>query len=437
MKKLLRPSRRSLLLSSAALAAAGVPTVGYGAAQRPKNLVVLFADGGWDTTFSIDPKPVDSGVEGPWVDNMGRDPDDRERQQVVNGIPLQLNDHKRPAVTSFYETWGDRACVINGISTGSIVHQPARIRMLTGTTRPTSPDFATIVGVERGRRDDLPLASVDFTGRSYTGRFAAKTGRIGHSAQLKALLDPATTFRAPPGATFSYPVFAPTAEEDALILEHLHRRIKHVQRDVGRYARNEQLLGDMVEAYERRRRLMEGASVLTEPLRLGQKPSLDSQAALAVQLLQSRLCHTVFIGEDGPLWDTHDANQLQHERYQLYYRAANILMQGLLDAGLLDDTLVVLMSEMTRTPKRNWKTGKDHWSHTSIVLVGAGVQGGKTVGKSNDFLESVEVDLETGEPRSDGLINKYDNVVAGILAHMGVDPDPYLPGVLPFTAASA
>lgn len=436
MKKLADPSRRSLLLSTAALGALGVPRSSRAASSAPDNLVVLFADGGWDTTFSVDPKPIDSGVEGPWVDNVGRNPNDREYQATIRGIPLQLNDHKRPAVTSFFETWGSRACVVNGIWTGSIVHQPARIRMLTGTTRATSPDFATIVGVERGARDDLPLASVDFTGRGYTGPFAAKTGRIGHSAQLKALLDPATTFRAPPGSGLEYPLFAPTVEEEAAIRDHLEARIRQVKRQVGRHPRNRQLLADMVEAYDRRQRLMEGAQVLTEPLKLGTKPSLDSQAELAVSLLESRLCHTVLIGEDGPLWDTHDANHLQHDRYQLFYRAANILLEGLRVSGLLERTLVVLLSEMTRTPRRNWKTGKDHWSHTSIVLVGAGVSGGRVVGQSNDFLESQPVDLQTGAARPDGRLAKYDNVVAGILMHMGIDPESYLPGVPPFTAAS-
>lgn len=434
-------SRRSFLASSTALGALGLhPRAGAASGGVPTKLVVMFADGGWDTTFSIDPKAPDGPAEGPWVDPTGQSRDDREIQRVIHGIPLQLNNHKRTAVTRFYETFGDQCCVINGIWTGSIVHQPARIRMLTGTTRPSSPDFATIVGVERGVSADLPLASVDFSGLGYTGQFASKTGRIGHSAQLKALLDPGTAFPAPPNSGLTYPLFTPSEREEEAVERFLKKRVRRVRREVGGQDHNDQLLDDLLEAASRRRRLLQDADVLTEALSLGSKPSLALQAELAVDLLETELCHTVIIGEDGPLWDTHDANVLQHERYQLFYAAASRLIEGLRLTGQLEHTLVVLMSEMTRTPKRNFKTGKDHWSHTSIVLVGAGVAGGRTVGQSNALLESMPIDLATGAPVPEsegGVLNKYDNVVAGILAHMGVDPEAYLPGVPPFTGATA
>ena len=48
-----------------------------------------------------------------------------------------------------------------------------------------------------------------------------------------------------------------------------------------------------------------------------------------------------------------------------------------LDArGLLDETLVVTMGEMGRTPKVNAKGGRDHWTYCySVLLAGAGSRG--------------------------------------------------------------
>ena len=131
----MRPTRRDLLLSGAAASLLPARALGAGAnAGRAEHLVVLFANGGWDVTFSIDPKPrVDGGpVDGPWLDES-QNPADREEPRVLKGIPVQCNDYKRPAVTAFFEKFGDRACVVNGIWTGTIVHQPSRIRILTGT----------------------------------------------------------------------------------------------------------------------------------------------------------------------------------------------------------------------------------------------------------------------------------------------------------------
>jgi uncharacterized protein (DUF1501 family) len=56
-----------------------------------------------------------------------------------------------------------------------------------------------------------------------------------------------------------------------------------------------------------------------------------------------------------------------------------------LDArGLLDETLVVTMGEMGRTPKINAKGGRDHWTYCySVLLAGAGIRGGIAYGASD------------------------------------------------------
>jgi uncharacterized protein (DUF1501 family) len=52
--------------------------------------------------------------------------------------------------------------------------------------------------------------------------------------------------------------------------------------------------------------------------------------------------------------------------------------------GLLDDTLVVWMSDMGRTPRINREAGRDHWSFCySILLAGAGIRGGRVYGSSD------------------------------------------------------
>ena len=56
-----------------------------------------------------------------------------------------------------------------------------------------------------------------------------------------------------------------------------------------------------------------------------------------------------------------------------------------LDArGLLNETLVVVMSEMGRTPRINANGGRDHWTHCySVLFAGAGIRGGSVFGESD------------------------------------------------------
>jgi uncharacterized protein (DUF1501 family) len=63
------------------------------------------------------------------------------------------------------------------------------------------------------------------------------------------------------------------------------------------------------------------------------------------------------------------------------------LLDDLQSRGLLDETLVVAVGEMGRTPKfenRGQQDGRDHWSYCfPCVLAGAGIRGGITFGKSD------------------------------------------------------
>ncbi len=63
------------------------------------------------------------------------------------------------------------------------------------------------------------------------------------------------------------------------------------------------------------------------------------------------------------------------------------LLDDLHERGLLDETLVIAVGEMGRTPKfenRGQQDGRDHWTYCfPCVLAGAGIRGGITFGKSD------------------------------------------------------
>lgn len=85
-------------------------------------------------------------------------------------------------------------------------------------------------------------------------------------------------------------------------------------------------------------------------------------------------------------WDTHARNFGVLRDYNLPYFDAtySALMDDLDQRGLLDETLVVVMSEMGRTPRVNGNAGRDHWTHCySVLLAGAGIRGGAVYGSSD------------------------------------------------------
>jgi hypothetical protein len=425
----MRLNRRQLLAGSAALPFALGGLRGMGAAlPTAHRLVVVLADGGWDVTFALDPKLGEPEIEGPEVDEDPDDPLDREAVQTVGGIPLVVNEVKRPAVTEFFQRWGARSVVLNGLWVGSIAHDPCRWRLLTGLTGAAGPDLTAIAGRELGV--GLPLGSLDTTGSGIAGPLASSVGSVGARGQLEMLLDPQVMPLYPEGTG---PGYVPTEEEGELVRSFLARRAERHAERWGEAARAE--FTALGEAHERARLLMEGKQSLVDGLVLGVEPSLPLLIDTTISLLADRMCQAVLL-DSGYSWDTHENNQSQHNYWNNTFVQLDALVTALDEAALLQDTLVVVLSEMTRTPKRNAELGKDHWPHTSALLLGGPVRGGRTCGGTDGLLESLPMDLATGEVDPAGSLCKYDNLAAGILAMIGVDPERYLPGSVPFLGAT-
>jgi hypothetical protein len=86
-------------------------------------------------------------------------------------------------------------------------------------------------------------------------------------------------------------------------------------------------------------------------------------------------------------WDTHENNfpMLRQTLLPNFDWTYSAFIEDLAARGLLDETLVVTMGEMGRTPKINPKGGRDHWTYCYAVLfAGAGIQGGTILGASDD-----------------------------------------------------
>ncbi len=118
---------------------------------------------------------------------------------------------------------------------------------------------------------------------------------------------------------------------------------------------------------------------------------------------------------DKPCWDSHadETNRLKNVLVPPTDDALSALLDDLSDRGLLDETLVVCMSEFGRTPKMNGGGGRDHWGSVfSIALAGGGIKGGVVHGASDEI---------GAYPRS-GRVTPED-LTATIMHCLGFTPD--------------
>ena len=421
-------NRRDVLFGAMA-GAAGLTLLRPGrgraqAAPATRNLFVIMASGGWDTTYSIDPKPGLDTVDAP-AGTMG----------TYGDLDVWLTDSPNGNVDAFFRAYAAMTAVVRGISIRSIAHPECRKRILTGGPSSESPDFGAICAHELGR--ELPLPYLVLGDDAFTGPLAASAGRVGTTNQITALLDPDKAYEAPPGSTYAQPAFVPTGPDEEAIRAFVTARAERERAVRGARGYNKARIDDFQSSLDRSDRLRPYAAGFGAR---GRNLQLDDQAALAAQVVEQGISRAVML-DSRIAWDTHDGNGDQNVFHDDVFGSLKRLCDDLASragarAGstLLDESVVVVVSEMSRTPKLNARGGKDHWPVTSAVVVGAGVRGGRAYGASSDKIESLPVDLATGDVAEGGATIQTSNLAAGILHLVGIDPAPYFPGVEPLRA---
>ena len=84
-------------------------------------------------------------------------------------------------------------------------------------------------------------------------------------------------------------------------------------------------------------------------------------------------------------YDSHHENFDFHiEQLGEFDQPFAMLVNDLAERGLLEETLICVMSEFGRTPTINKTYGRDHWGTAwSVVMGGCGIQRGAVIGKTN------------------------------------------------------
>jgi hypothetical protein len=164
------------------------------------------------------------------------------------------------------------------------------------------------------------------------------------------------------------------------------------------------------------------------PLRERYGMTLFGQSCLAARRLVEAGTKFVTVFWDGYgqfascAWDTHANHYPRLKEYLLpgFDLAFPALIDDLRQRGLLDDTLVLCLSEHGRTPQidsRPRGAGRHHWSRVySMVLAGGGAPKGRVVGSS---------DRLGGDVRDTPISPK--DILATSFHLLGIDPHTTVP----------
>jgi hypothetical protein len=125
------------------------------------------------------------------------------------------------------------------------------------------------------------------------------------------------------------------------------------------------------------------------------KSEFGQHLLLARRLIENGV---TFVQVKHTNYDTHFENFDFHiEQLGEFDQAFAALIQDLVERGLWQSTLVIVMSEFGRTPRINHFCGRDHWAKAwSVALGGCGIQPGALYGKTDPTGNEV-VDKEVNQ----------------------------------------
>jgi hypothetical protein len=361
-------TRRTLGRGALALALAAFAT-GAGAALR-RRFLFLHAEGGWDPLC----------VFAPLFGVAGIDMEADATPLTVGAFPL-VGSPGRPSVAPFFERWGSRTLLLNGLSTRSVNHEACQAIALTGSSSDNEADWATLLAAADADAYFLPhlvMNGPSFAG-GHTILVSRAEGRIEDAVHGSIL------------QTADYPLAAPSDLARALVDDRLAGRAAAIG--------SAPIARDYGTALERSRALSEIRERVTFP------PVYDfrGRATNAIRLLADGLSRCATVSTDF-VWDSHGDNSEQTPLFEALFTDLDAIMDTLANTPdatgkmLADDTVVVVLSEMARTPAYNDTHGRDHWPYTSVMIIGNGVTGGRVVGGYDDKYTGIGIDPASGEP---------------------------------------
>jgi uncharacterized protein (DUF1501 family) len=414
---ILRPNRRQLLTGAAATGAGlALPRVARAESISGVDRKFLFVQalGGWDMTRVFTPDLLGSE----YVDT-----EPEAEASTVGGITF-VDHPARPNTRAFFQARHSQLCIINGYYISSISHSAAIRLMLTGSTDGMEADWPSRLAAARGTDHIVPYLVVG--GPNFSGAYGVHVGHAGSTGQLQGLARGDILARSDQAVLA--PAGADSARVDAWLAEVAARKAAAAA------GGNRDRYSSFGTALGRARELKSVADTID----LDRGESFADQCALAARALSMGLSRCVSVAhplaESNVEWDSHTENDFYQtdlfESLFLELEGLAALLEttpGTVAPTLAEETIVVVLSEMGRTPLNNGANGKDHWPYGSALLWGPGVRGGQVVGAFDAAQYGIRVDLGTGAASESGSF--IGNKVLGATLMVLGDVDPLAEGI--------
>jgi uncharacterized protein (DUF1501 family) len=325
--------------------------------------VVFNASGGWDTTYLMDPKGVGE------INRLYKEGDILTKGQHKFA---PTDKHKQGGMSNeeFFGEFGNELLTLNGLDYSVNNHSPGARYMATGKLDSMAyPTFAALVAACKG--PTCPLSFLTFGNYSATGNVVAMS-RVPYLPSLQKIAN---------ADAIEGNLRSPYHDDFALA------RIEQALREQ-RESRAAQIL---LPRQERAESMLYAAQVNSKAMQritpyipaAIPKERLAQQAEIALASFKAGVCVSanLSIGQ----FDSHANNDAdQMKLIPEFLAGIAYLIRRAEELKIREKLVVVIQSEMGRTPTYNKGNGKDHWSIGSIMFLGHGIKGDRVIGATDE-----------------------------------------------------
>ena len=409
-------SRRDFLkfCSSAGLGVAmpfASPTLLHGKTKIPAPYegpyyVVFNASGGWDTTYLMDPKGVNE------INRLYK-AGDIQSHGAHKFAPTAAHIENGMSNETFFKAYGDELLVFNGLDYSINNHSPCKRYMATGKLDSLSyPTFAALVAACRG--PETPLAFLTFGNYSATGNLVPMA-RIPYLSSLK-FIAAADSIKGISRLPY-HDDFAQDLIEKALDERSKAPLLK------GQLPRAERAQSMLYAAQSNSKALKRAIPFISDKDPKGGR--LPRQAEIALSCFKAGVCVSANLSITQ--FDSHAKND--HDQMKLipeFLSGIDYMIKRSEELGIREKLVIIVQSEMGRTPHYNKGDGKDHWSIGSIMFMGRGIKGNRVIGATDEkqFLKPINPKSLAIDEKS-GIRTRPEHIHQALRELAGIEDHPF------------
>lgn len=333
--------------------------------------VVFNAAGGWDTTYLMDPKGVHQ------INRLYE-----EGEILTEGnlrfAPNAAHIEQGMSNEDFFKRYGKELLVFNGLDYSVNNHSPCSRYMATGKLDSLAyPTFAALVAACQA--PEVPLAFLTFGNYSATGNLVPMA-RVPYLTSLNRL---ANADGVQGSSRHSYHEdFVSDRIEQALAAR---MKARNATPRLPRMERSE----NMLYAAQLNSKALERITPYIP--KSTPKERLSRQADIALASFKAGVC--VSANHSIGQFDSHSNNDAdQMKLIPEFLAGVDYVLTKAEELRIREKLVVIVQSEMGRTPTYNKGNGKDHWSIGSIMFLGPGIKGNRVVGATDEKQFLIPID---------------------------------------------